>query len=832
MDEEQQKKASLKGRGQDLMRGVKPDYETEVSAGQWLPEAADENAEAPHFADDEAVLRYLELNPEEVRPTLKQEALVPSVYEAPDFEALFGSAQANAQTPVMDTPSSEETRTLDDIFAASAPNFDEVFPELAPSAPLPLPGTGELFGDDLFFEENAASALPTEGERRLPSDRVAQGNIPDWLLEIETPQEGPESVEPRTVGIPRGLAMEEPAPRFADLPPAEREGATLILPQNKREADLDALFQSETDSPQILASEPIETLFPTEQESQRGLTLAEAPYTLPDEETVLLKPSELEEAFMPAVETEPPTWSTDLSALDADDFPVEVKEERAPDETWVPVLPPADLPEMAYAAPSPLAESAPALRGLEAEDEDEISRFLQQLEEEDRAGLSPSPSDSIPDLPEEEFLPPPAEGAFPLGDIGAKPENESLPFGLAPQPTSALAETQPSLATTTFEVERPLSDFAPKSPVDHALEATPLGEDSPRENVDLSGMRLAARPLEKLTPQAPEIMDGAPFSAARLLAEMENTDKGGQDSFERPPLPAIESAGEAETTRNAALLASFDSATPSEPFGQRVPRLPAKELFTRETNITSDKDLLGLFIDDNRLRELFEQIEALQEEIVENVRGERGNSDVYLQELNQATNLLTQSRESYDEARGIVYRVRADLNRERRVVEDINRYRPLLTNIYIGYIILFVVLALLGQLFISVADSVDAAWLGQGYYPALAGAVGAWLFGYMTLRKHTSVNRDFDPIHVNWYIVNPLMGLLSGFLIYLFVWSLNFTSLAEVSAEVSGTSPVTLLFAVGGGYNQNILIGILDSARQRIAPGVDNRAGDPTRRNG
>jgi hypothetical protein len=236
-----------------------------------------------------------------------------------------------------------------------------------------------------------------------------------------------------------------------------------------------------------------------------------------------------------------------------------------------------------------------------------------------------------------------------------------------------------------------------------------------------------------------------------------------------------------------------------------------------------DQELLRLFVDDNRLRELFELIEALQEEIVENVRGERRNTDIYQEELLEASNLLMQSRENYDEARAIVYRVRADLNRERRVDEDIRRFRPLIMNVYIGMALFIVVMAGLGQLFISVADSVGVPWIGQGYYPALAGAVGALIFWWRTLDRHTTTDRDFDPAHVNRYIMNPLLGWVTGFLVYLFLLGTSVTPLNSNSYEITGTAPFTLLLAVGVGYSQTIIFDMLTETTRRRFTGSDDQ---------
>jgi hypothetical protein len=399
----------------------------------------------------------------------------------------------------------------------------------------------------------------------------------------------------------------------------------------------------------------------------------------------------------------------------------------------------------------------------------------------------------------------------PLEVVGieeADRSRDSTPFALPPMPE----DTQIGLPTEPLESYGEMTDE----------EAVPLGEDE-HETVNLRMTALRRNSLETITPTEPETLSGDQIPTD-LYEEYDYSAEEFEAAMESAGAEPIEDIGETgadyypeeeELTRSSGMM--IPSSQQPDPFGEREIRRPARDIF-QPGSLVPDQELLRLFVDDNRLRELFELIEALQEEIVENVRGERGNTDTYQEELLEASNLLMQSRENYDEARAIVYRVRADLNRERRVDEDIRRFRPLINNIYIGMGIFVAVLAGLGELFISVADSVGVPWIGQGYYPALAGAVGALLFGVRTLRAHTTTYRDFDPSHVDWYIMNPLLGMVSGFLLYLFLLATSVTSVSSTTFEINGARPLILLAAVAVGYNQNVVISLLDTARQRLAP--------------
>lgn len=94
---------------------------------------------------------------------------------------------------------------------------------------------------------------------------------------------------------------------------------------------------------------------------------------------------------------------------------------------------------------------------------------------------------------------------------------------------------------------------------------------------------------------------------------------------------------------------------PPAPITSVPERQPAREIFAPQAQ--ADSELLDLFVDDARLQELRDRIEALS--------GDSAAS-AYQSELRLAADLLAESRENYDEARAIVYRVQADMHRPQR----------------------------------------------------------------------------------------------------------------------------------------------------------------------
>jgi hypothetical protein len=281
------------------------------------------------------------------------------------------------------------------------------------------------------------------------------------------------------------------------------------------------------------------------------------------------------------------------------------------------------------------------------------------------------------------------------------------------------------------------------------------------------------------------------------------------------PVESEEPAAPAETGAGGSLTADAQESVLVDPFltnNKEVKRPSARTLFDDTTR--ADRGLLNLLVDDDRIRKLSQQIEALQEDLAQNVYGDRRAADTYQKELLQASSLLMASRENYDDARAIVYRIRTDMNRQRKVEADIRRYRPLLLNYYIGWGIALVVLFLLKALFTGVTDAVGVGVAAALYYPMLLGVGGSLLSGYLTLERHTTRLRDFDPLHISWYLFNPLLGSVMGLLMFLLASIANDDLLSGTANDAENA--ITYLLCVVAGMNQSSVLHQLNDLLKRF----------------
>ncbi len=340
-----------------------------------------------------------------------------------------------------------------------------------------------------------------------------------------------------------------------------------------------------------------------------------------------------------------------------------------------------------------------------------------------------------------------------------------------------------------------------------AQDGIPLSERSGEKPVARMELPYSARvEVEALVPRGPEVWSGedagevaadeAEYEVRADAAETGQTeaDQGRQPIAAQPPQSAPTSI------ESPALIIPEPVLTSSrQPVADAIP---------------ADDGLLALLVDDKQLIKLSRQIEALEEELVKPGYGSPETVELHQHDLLEASGLLLASRENYDTARAIVYRIRAEMNRQRKTDADIMRYRPLLLNYYIGWGIALGVLFLLKALFVSVTDAVGVTLFAELYYPMLLGVGGALLSGYLTLERHTTRLRDFDPIHISWYLFNPLLGGVLGLLMFL---------LASIANEdlLHGTASapeyaITYLLCVVAGMNQSSVLRQLNDLVKRF----------------
>jgi hypothetical protein len=430
--------------------------------------------------------------------------------------------------------------------------------------------------------------------------------------------------------------------------------------------------------------------------------------------------------------------------------------------------------------------------------------------------VPPAPVSEEPPVPAPEESPPAWWEEEPPGEALIDLDAGSPDWWPGTDDTSSEVDEEVEFAEMPADMESGEDFSAVAPPIDAAVGvhgAWPLAERSAEMIAQGDDLPYYAAPqVDALVPTEPEIWSEAMATASpvesvepsvvfarlrRFAERATDEDEGG--------LVVPEGTG-AERTAAPGI---------ADPFEPVLQRQSSEVLFERTSR--PDQELLKMLVDDSRIRKLARQIEALQEELAQNVYSDRGAADEYQKELLRASGLLMASRANYDDARAIVYRVRTDMNRQRKVQADIMRYRPLLLNYYIGWGIALVVLFLLRELFTGVTEAVGVGAFAALYYPMLFGIVGALISGYLTLERHTTRLRDFDPIHISWYLFNPLLGGVMGLLMFLLASIANGDLLQQTASEPERA--ITYLLCVVAGMNQNNVLRQLNDLLDRFGRG-------------
>ena len=160
---------------------------------------------------------------------------------------------------------------------------------------------------------------------------------------------------------------------------------------------------------------------------------------------------------------------------------------------------------------------------------------------------------------------------------------------------------------------------------------------------------------------------------------------------------------------------------------------------------------------------------------------------------------------------------KSDLAREDKVRRDIRRYKPQVLAYILVAFVLWLVLMTLEPLFRQfMTEVVGLEALGLIYHPTLFGMLGGIVNAYFTLNKHTIQQQDFDPSHISWYLMNPVIGLIMGLLMTLvfgtgIVSTIGIGVLETNQAQMLGQYPFLLwVLCFLAGYNQNVVLRLLN----------------------
>ncbi len=387
-----------------------------------------------------------------------------------------------------------------------------------------------------------------------------------------------------------------------------------------------------------------------------------------------------------------------------------------------------------------------------------------------------------------------AEDEIPLVGI-LTPEKPAAPPQPAKPPVAATPSSSPSIRRPTtimpFTPSMTPSTSQPKPVESKPSTASPapsLAErltpppakpaDTPAKPAD-AGFK-PANPFASAEAKPPS----APTPAAPLA--------GADASGALVNFAAGSSPSQPVTTSPSASMARLSFSALSDPLASSSSRIDGSGLVTPP--VVEQEAMIKFLITDERVDELWRRIEAAEKRAVGDNNLGSGERREALDNIRGARNLLLGGKQNYEDALRYVVEVESDLTQATRLKSWSLSYGVLV------FLYNMVWLGALVYLFISTNAIILAAQVEASFFiTILSGGLGGICGSLRSMWVHIAKDRDFDPQHLWWYIINPILGALLAVFAYV-------VAQVGVIGVLGSGSGVFVLYALGWlvGFQQNV----------------------------
>ncbi|MCX6028916.1 MAG: hypothetical protein NT169_06405 [Chloroflexi bacterium] len=229
-----------------------------------------------------------------------------------------------------------------------------------------------------------------------------------------------------------------------------------------------------------------------------------------------------------------------------------------------------------------------------------------------------------------------------------------------------------------------------------------------------------------------------------------------------------------------------------------------------------------------------QEIDDLYKQVATEFSSPPANADRAAGLLNEALQTLVENPEEYVAAKNRTIQVQTMLNRTRESRVQSGHFGPRILGYEVGWMFLF----LLGLVF-AAPLATGLGSLGKMSEKTMAdlfpiwntmmwGGIGGVIGALYTLWWHISDQEDFDRQYLMWYLVQPIMGLLLGGIVFLLlaggflILAVNLTDSADSTA---GTRLLPYLAAVLAGFRQNFIYEQFDRMIALFGQGSKSQGG-------
>jgi len=248
---------------------------------------------------------------------------------------------------------------------------------------------------------------------------------------------------------------------------------------------------------------------------------------------------------------------------------------------------------------------------------------------------------------------------------------------------------------------------------------------------------------------------------------------------------------------------------------------------------------------EERQQALVEKIDALVVEAAQILSIDKGLEQA-LSLLREARDISIETPRQFDEAEYRVARVRAMLERKRNsgrwsviygypvLLYDLAWFLALLGSLLFDHSLAVFVAKMTGTTFADLAslsmEHIFPLWNTMAW-----GGIGGVVGSLYSLYWHASVEQDFDRQYLMWYIVQPIMGIILGGIVYLII-AAGFISIQVLAAQAptvgeaaqAMANPAVKAFhsvvACVAGFRQRFVYEMLDRVVQVLTPQPKTKA--------
>jgi hypothetical protein len=212
---------------------------------------------------------------------------------------------------------------------------------------------------------------------------------------------------------------------------------------------------------------------------------------------------------------------------------------------------------------------------------------------------------------------------------------------------------------------------------------------------------------------------------------------------------------------------------------------------------------------------LWDEVTGLYKEIPEVLCTDELQDDALLL-LRESQDILMEKPRQFDVAQYKVGQVRSILIRRKNIVRWTNTYGwgtfvyEALWIVLLGAAILFAP-SVVNWVESSVGGSVSFVSVADLWNTAAWGSVGGVLGALYSLYWHAAKVKDFDKQYVMWYVVQPVIGVIIGALVYVIIGAGFLTLIGETSSGQQ--TPLQLFpYAVAciAGFRQRFILEVVD----------------------